>query len=144
MFEKLRKKSRKPSVNPYMRFMDIDFDTPDIFYVMDEIGEKQILRKYDKSSGGFEYCGTYQVLYKTERFSRHFLIMRRIANERPVPPEHHAVSGEEYETRVVAEYYPGLMCRVYLKGVSESMMQELTEDYQKKLARRQRRRLIAE
>ncbi len=151
MLERLRRKSRNPSVNPYMRIMDPDIGTPDAFYMMDEIRDPrrktrrpvQVLRRYTKAEMLPEYCGTYEVLYKTERLGRFCLIMRRRPDEWKVPPEHQIQSEEELETMIIAEYYPDVLCRIYLKGLSEAAVKEITEEYVTRLLRSKRRRRLS-
>ena len=144
MIETLRKRSKNPSVNLYLRLMDMDNTSPDIFFMMDEIEDIQILRKYDWSGQLPQYCGTYEVLYKTERYGRFCLIMRRIMNEWKVAPHHTISSGEELETCIVMEYYPGTQGRIFMRGLSEETMQQIIQEYTAVLNRRRRiRRLTA-
>ena len=112
--------------------MDPDFLTPDIFFNMDEIGERQILRKYHKGDGNPIYAGTYQVIYKTSEDERFYLIMRRIENERTVPPEFEKESEFEEDTFIAAEYYPGTHGRIFLKGLSKEALDRIIKKYERK------------
>ena len=47
-------------------------------------------------------------------------------------------SPEEMNELVVAEYYPGVMSRVYLKGLSNETMQSVVDEYVHRLCRRRR------
>ena len=142
MFEKLRRKSKDPSVNPYMRLIDPDLGMPETFYMMDEIGRDQVLRRFNKCDGEFCYTGTFRILYKTERLKRHCLIMRRRPDERRVPDQFRVRGPEDMQSLVIAEYYPGVMSRIYLKGLSENLMQDITDEYIRRVLRRKRRRLL--
>ena len=145
MWEKLRTKSRAPSVNPYMRMIDPDLGMPDIFYMMDEIGRTQILRKYtvgDDQKVLPCYCGTYEILYKTERAGRFCLIMHRCPDEWQVS-EHHRMEGEEeMRSLIVAEYYPGVLCRIYLKGLSRETVESITEEFVHRVLRKKKRKKL--
>lgn len=145
MFAKLRQKSRNPSVNPYVRMMDPDIGTPDAFYMMDEIGKVQVLRRFvkplDKSDRQAmltpSYCGTFEILFKTERLGRFCLIMRRRPDEWRVPPEFEIQDKQELETMIIAEYYPDVLCRIYMRGLPEETAKSVAEEY---ITRRNRRR----
>ena len=120
----------------FRRICDPDFLTPDIFFNMDEIGERQVLRKFHKASGSPVYAGTYQVIYKTSEGDRFYLIMRRIRNEWGVPPELENKAEFEENTFIVAEYYPGTHSRIYLKGLSEGALDRIIKKYERKTRKR--------
>lgn len=144
MLTKLRQKSRDPSVNPYQRLIDPDLGMPDEYYMMDEIGRVQVLRKFKASQevlGGI-YCGTYEILYKSEKGRRFCLVMRRIRDEWGVPPDHRMQSPDDMKMLHVAEYYPGVMSRIYLKGLPEAVVQEIIDDFARKMARRKRKKKL--
>ena len=145
MIHKFRQKSRDPSVNPYMRMIDPDLGMPDIFYMMDEVGRTQILRKFQTCRdqiGMFDYCGTYEILYKTERHRRFCLVMHRVRDEWRVAEPHRIESEEEYKKIIVAEYYPGVMSRIYLKGLPEQVVQEITDDFVRRMLKRKKRKRL--
>ncbi|MBE6029125.1 MAG: hypothetical protein E7226_03120 [Clostridiales bacterium] len=114
----------------FRRIWDPNFLTPDIFFVMDEIGEKQVLRKFHTTSGVPAYCGTYHVIFKTEDMDRFCLIMRRIRNEWAVSAEYENKTEFEENTYIVAEYYPGTHSRIYLKGLSEQALDRVIRKYE--------------
>ena len=114
------------------RYMDPDFLTPDVFFMMDEIKGRQILRKYNKASGMTVYAGTYHVIFKTEDMGRFCLIMRRIKNEWPVPEEYMDLSELEQNTYIVSEYYPGTHMRIYLRGLGEAALDRVVKEYERK------------
>ena len=144
MIETLKQRSKDPSVNPYLRLMDMDNTSPKIFYMMDEIGRTQILRKYDWHGTLPQYCGTYEIVHKTEKQKRFCLIMRRIANEMTVAPHHMPLSDEEMRSFIVVEYYPGTQGRVFTRALSEDLMTQVVNEYIAKENRRNKiRRLMA-
>ena len=138
IIERLRQRSKDPSVNPYLRMTDPDLGMPDIFYIMDEIGRVQVLRRYQKRENGFTYCGTFEVMHKTERPRQFCIVLRRRPDELIVPPEFKMTGPEEMNELVVAEYYPGVMSRVYLKGLSSGTMQSVVDEYVHRLCRKRR------
>ena len=138
ILDKLRQKNKDPSVNPYLRMMDPDIGMPDMFYMMDEIGRVQVLRRFQKREDDFVYCGTFEVLHKTERGRRFCVVMRRRKDERLVPPEHAIESPEELNALVVAEYYPGVMSRIYLRGLGQNTMQSVVDEYVQRMCRKRR------
>ena len=142
MFEILKERNKDPSVNPYLRLMDMDNSSPEIFYMMDEIGDMQILRRYDWSDTLPKYTGTFEVLHKTEVSRRFCIVMRRLANEWNVAPEHKIRSAEELKMCIVMEYYPGTQGRIFMRGLSDGMMQTVVEEYTRILQRRARRRRL--
>lgn len=146
MLETLRRKSRDPSVNPYQRLIDPDLGMPDVFYMMDEIGRMQVLRKFRKNTeqaGDFCYCGTYRILHKTERGSRFCLVMHRTPDERRVPAQYEIAGEEELQRLVIAEYYPGVMSRIYLKGLPEDLVQEIMDEFIHRALRRKKRKRLS-
>lgn len=124
--------ANNPNDAIFRRIWDPDFLTPDIFFNMDEIKNRQVLRKYHKGDGYPVYAGTYHVIFKTSEGDRFFLIMRRIKNEWAVPPELENESEFEENTCIVAEYYPGTHCRIYLKAVSEEALDRIIKKYERK------------
>ncbi len=114
------------------RYMDPDFLTPDVFFMMDEIKGRQILRKYNKASGAPVYAGTYHVIFKTEDMGRFCLIMRRIRDEWPVPEEYMDLSELEQNTYIVSEYYPGTHMRIYLRGLGAAALDRVIKEYERK------------
>ena len=143
MLETLKKRNKDPSVNPYLRLMDMDNTSPKIFYIMDEIGRMQILRKYDWHDTLPQYCGTYEILHKTEKGNRFCLIMQRIANEMKIAPHHMPLSDEERRAFIVVEYYPGTQGRVFTRALSDETMRDVINEYIAKENRRNRiRRLM--
>ena len=142
ILEYLKQRNKDPSVNPFLRLMDMDQTSPSIFFMMDEVGDMQILRKYDWSEELPVYCGTYEVLHKTELYRKFCLIMRRIRDESRVPPAHAMLSDEEMQSLIVMEYYPGTQGRIFMRGLSEAAMQQIVDEYLKIQARRQRRKRL--
>ena len=138
ILDKLRQKNKDPSVNPFLRMIDPDLGMPDMFYMMDEVGRIQVLRRYQKREDGFVYCGTFEVLHKTERERRFCVVLRRRPDELRVPPEFAMASPEERNVLVVAEYYPGVMSRIYLKKLPQTMMQSVVDEYVDRMCRRRR------
>lgn len=134
--------SKDPSVNIFLRLTDPDFGMPDVFYMMDEIGKVQVLRRFQKREEDTPYCGTFEILHKTERGNRFCLIMRRRPDERPVPEEFQMLSEDAQDVYIVAEYYPGVMSRIYLRGLSEETVQSITDEYVKKVLRRKKRKKL--
>lgn len=105
--------------------MDMDGTSPTTFFMMDEIGRKQILKEYDWSEALPVYRGSYEILYKTELHERFCLVMRRYAK-----------AGDD--TCYVMEYYPGTQGRIFMKGLSESNMEKVINEYAKRLGRKRR------
>lgn len=130
-----RRNKEDPLRKAVMKIFDPNIDSPDVFFRMKEIDGRQVLRKYDKSSGEVRYAGTYEILFKTEDLQRFCLIMTRIANEFPVPADLEALS-EELDSWIVCEYTPGTHGRIYMKGLSEEAVQRIVDSYQKKRKRR--------
>ena len=122
------------------RYMDPDYLTPDVYFMMDEIKGRQILRKYNKSSGETVYAGTYLVIYKTEEAGRLFLIMKRVRDERFVPDEYANDTEHEQDTFLVSEYYPGTHMRIYLRGLNAQEMDRIVKEYEFK-KRKKRKKL---
>ena len=131
-YAEIKANSNNPNDTVYRRIWDPDFLTPDIFFNMDEVKNRQVLRKYHKGDGNPIYSGTYQVIYKTSEGARFYLIMRRIENERPVPPEFEKESEFEENTFIVAEYYPGTHGRIFLKGLSKEALDRIIRKYERK------------
>ena len=131
-YAEIKANTSSPNNTVFRRIMDPDFLTPDIFFNMDEIGKRQVLRKFHKGDGNPIYAGTYQVIYKTSEDNRFYLIMRRIKNERTVPPEFENESEFEENTFIVAEYYPGTHGRIFLKGISEQALDRIIKKYERK------------
>lgn len=129
---KLFDRNRKdPLRDVVMKIFDANIDSPDVFFQMDEAEGKQILRKFDKSSGEVRYAGTYEILFKTEDLNRFCLIMTRTANEKEVDDDLQPLA-EELDSWIVAEYYPGARGRIYLRNLPEEAVQRITEKYNKK------------
>lgn len=128
---------KDPLRDVVMKIFDPNIDSPDVFFKMDEMDGKQILRKYDKSSGEVRYAGTYEILFKTEDLKRFCLIMTRIANEKPVDADLTPL-GEEYDTWIAAEYSPGTHGRIFLKPLPQEVVMRITEKYEKKLSKKRR------
>ena len=116
----------------FRRIWDPNFLAPDVFFVMDEIEDRQVLRKFHTTSGLPAYCGTYHVIFKTEDMDRFCLIMRRIGNEWAVSADYEHKSEFEENTYIVAEYYPGTHSRIYLKGLSEQALDRVIRKYERK------------
>lgn len=128
----MKANTKNPNDTVFRRIWDPNFLTPDIFFLMDEIKNRQVLRKYHKGDGNPTYAGTYHVIFKTSEGDRFFLIMRRIKNEWTVPPEFENESEFEENTYIVAEYYPGTHCRIYLKALSEEALDRIVKKYERK------------
>lgn len=126
---------RGPLSKAIMKIFDPNIDSPDVFFKMDEVDGVQILRKYDKSSGGVRYAGTYEILFKTEDLERFCLIMTRTANEWPVAMDLKPLSDEN-DAWIVCEYAPGTHGRIYMKGLSEEAIERVVRKYEKKQNRR--------
>ena len=129
---------KDPLRDVVMKIFDPNIDSPDVFFKMDEADGKQVLRKYDKSSGEVRYAGTYEILFKTEDLNRFYLIMTRIANEKPVD-EDLVPLGEELDTLIAAEYSPGTHGRIYLKVLPQEAVERITKQYERKSRKRQKR-----
>lgn len=123
---------KNPNNTVYRRVWDPSYLTPDIFFVMDEVKRKQILRKFRKGPVEPIYLGTYLIIYKTEDMGRFCLIMKRIKNEWRVPQEYVDESELEEDTFVVAEYYPGTHSRIYLKGLGEQAVERIVTEFERK------------
>lgn len=121
-----------PTDAVFRRLWDPNYLTPDVYFVMDEIKGRQILRKYNKSSGNQVYAGTYLIIFKTEDEQKFCLIMKRIEDEREVPEEY--ANDEEFEenTYIVSEYYPGIHSRIYLRGLSDQALARIIKKYEQK------------
>ena len=126
------KANSKANNTVFRRIWDPDFLTPDVFFTMDEIKNRQVLRKFHKGSDIPVYSGTYHVIFKTDDVDRFYLIMRRIKNEWAVPSEYENKDEFEENTYIVAEYYPGTHSRIYLKGLSEEGLRRVVEKYERK------------
>lgn len=112
------------------RLLDPNFGTPDFFYAMDEIKGRQILHRFDKSSGVPVYTGTYRILYKTEDMERFCLIMKRIRDMWRI--DDHKYSYElEKDVLTVSQYYPGTEGRIYMKGLDEKAMERIITRYER-------------
>ena len=126
MFESLRQRSRDPSVNLYLRLMDLDGTSPTTFYMMDEIGRTQVLLEYDWSGEWPVFCDTYEVLYKTELYGKFCLIMRKYREK--------GLDG-----CIVMEYYPGTQGRIFMRGLSEASVKLIVDEFMRKVKRRKKR-----
>ena len=131
------RKKEDPLRKAVMKIFDPNIDSPDVFFKMDEIGDMQVLRKYDKASGDVRYAGTYEILFKTEDLNRFCLIMTRIANEYPVAPDLEPLS-DELDAWIVCEYTPGTHGRIFVKGLPQEAVERITAQYEKKRSRRGR------
>lgn len=131
-YVELKANTKNPNDTVFRRIWDPNFLTPDTFFLMDEIKNRQVLRKYHKGDGSPIYAGTYHVIFKTSEGDRFFLIMRRIKNEWTVQPEFENESEFEENTYIVAEYYPGTHSRIYLKGLSEQALDRIIKKYERK------------
>ena len=116
--------------------VDPDYRSPDVFYAMDEVKQKQVLHRFDKSSGAPVYTGTFQVLYKTEDMDRFCLIMRRIRDRWRVPAEYKDSYEQERSTFIVAQYYPGVQSRIYLKGLGAEALERVVAKYETRFRRK--------
>ena len=121
-----------PTDAVFRRLWDPNFLTPDVYFNMDEIKGRQILRKYNKSSGEPVYVGTYLIIFKTEDLNKFCLIMKRIKDEREVPPQFANDTEFEPDTYIVAEYYPGIHSRIYLRGLSNEALDRVIKKYEQK------------
>ena len=121
-----------PSDMVFRRIWDPDFLTPDVFFSMDEIKGRQILRKYHKGAGTPIYAGTYLIIFKTEDSDKFYLIMKRVKDEWKVPEEYADSSDFEEGTFIVSEYYPGTHGRIYLKGIGEQALDRVVKKYERK------------
>ena len=129
---KANSSARNPNSAVFKRIWDPNFLTPDVFFVMDEIKGRQILRKYNKESGNPVYAGTYLIVFKTEDMNKFCLIMKRVKNEWKVPAEYVDESELEQDTYIVAEYYPGTHSRIYLRGLGEQAIDRIVKKYERK------------
>ena len=116
--------------------VDPNYRTPDVFYAMEEIRQRQVLHRFDKSSGAPVYTGTFQILFKTEDMDRFCLIMRRIRNRWKVPAEYQDSYEQEKSTFVVAQYYPGVQSRIYLKGLGAEALERVVAKYERRFQRK--------
>ena len=121
-----------PTDAVFRRLWDPDYLTPNIYFTMDEIRGRQILRKYNKSSGQGVYAGTYLIIFKTEDMGRFCLIMKRVRDEREVPPEYANEEEFEPDTYIVTEYYPGIHSRIYFRGLSNDALDRVIRKYEQK------------
>lgn len=112
------------------RWLDPDYGTPDIYYVMDEIKGRQVLHRLDKSTGDTLYTGTFRVLFKTEDMGDFCLIMRRIRNQWRVRGEHEDSYELERGVYIVARYKPGIQGRIYLKGLQGPALERVVAKYE--------------
>ena len=112
------------------RWLDPDYGTPDIYYVMDEIKGRQVLHRLDKSTGDTLYTGTFRVLFKTEDMGDFCLIMRRIRNQWRVRGEHEDSYELERGVYIVARYNPGIQGRIYLKGLQGPALERVVAKYE--------------
>ncbi|MGX8773989.1 MAG: hypothetical protein ACSW8G_02910 [Bacillota bacterium] len=144
MLETLKRRNKNPSVNPYLRLMDMDNTSPSTFFMMDEIDRTQVLRRYDWSDTLPQYCGTFEVQFKTEKDNRFYIIMRRIANEPHLTTRRTPPAKDELGTSMVMEYYPGTQGRIFTRGLSEEKMQQIVHEYIRYVGRKNRvRRLVS-
>ena len=130
LFAKWQEQAQKedPLRKPLRKIFDADIDSPDVYFMMDEIEGVQILRKQDKSNGQTRYAGTYAVLYKTDDADKFYLIMTRIEDEAEVDMD--LQNGtEERDALIVCQYTPGVKGRIYMQGVSEETMQKIIDEY---------------
>ena len=121
-----------PTDAVFRRLWDPNYLTPDVYFTMDEIKGRQIMRKYNKSSGEAVYTGTYLSIFKTEDLNKFCLIMKRIKDEWEVPPEYANDTEFEPDTYIVAEYYPGIFSRIYLRGLNEEALDRVIKKYEQK------------
>ncbi len=135
-YAELKANYKNPNNTVYRRVWDPNYLTPDVFFVMDEIKRKQILRKYHKGTVEPIYLGTYLIVYKTEDLGKFCLIMKRIKNEWRVPQEYVDDSELEADAFVVAEYYPGTHSRIYLKGLGEQAVERIVAEFERKTRRK--------
>ena len=112
------------------RWLDPDYGTPDIYYVMDEIKGRQVLHRLDKSTGDTLYTGTFRVLFKREDMGDFCLIMRRIRNQWRVRGEHEDSYELERGVYIVARYNPGIQGRIYLKGLQGPALERVVAKYE--------------
>ena len=129
------RKKEDPLRKAVMKIFDPNIDSPDVFFKMEEIEDRQVLRKYDKSSGEVRYAGTYEILFKTEDLNRFCLIMTRIANEYPVAPDLEPLA-DELDSWIVCEYMPGTHGRIFARRLPQEAVERITEQYEKKQTRR--------
>ena len=116
--------------------MDPNYRSPDVFYAMEEIRQRQVLHRFDKSSGAPVYTGTFQILFKTEDMDRFCLIMRRIRDRWKVPPEYQESYEQERSMFVVAQYYPGVQSRIYLKGLGDEALRRVVAKYERRFQKK--------
>lgn len=131
-YVELKANVRRSNDAVYRRVWDPNYLTPDIFFVMDEIKRRQILRGYHKADGMPVYIGTYLVMFKTEDLGRFCLIMKRVKNEWRVPDEFAVKSESEKDAFIVAEYYPGTHSRIYLRGLGAEAVGRIVGKYERK------------
>ena len=112
------------------RVVDPNYQSPDVFYAMEELKGRQFLHRFDKSSGVPEYTGSFRILYKTEDLDRFCLIMKRTRNRWNVPDNYKESYELEEGKFIVAQYYPGTESRIYLKGLGEKAMQRVVAKYE--------------
>ena len=131
-YAEYKSNASRPGNSVFRRFMDPDFLTPDVYFMMDEIKGRQILRRFNKSSGASVYTGTFLVVYKTEDMGRFCIILKRIKDEWPVPDEYQASYEQEQDTYIVSEYYPGTHMRIFLRGLSAPALERVVKEYERK------------
>ena len=112
------------------RWIDPNYGTPDVFYMMDEIKGRQVLHRFDKSTGVAMYTGTFRVLFKTEDMGDFCLIMRRVRNHWRVAGEYEDSYELEKGVYIVARYHPGLQSRIYLKGLQGPALERVVAKYE--------------
>ena len=133
LFAKWQEQAQKedPLRKPLRKIFDADIDSPDVYFMMDEIGDVQILRKQDKSNDQTRYAGTYAILYKTDDADRFYLIMTRIEDEAEIDTDLQS-GADEKDALIVCQYTPGVKGRIYMHGVPEETMQKIIEEYARK------------
>ncbi len=101
----------------------------------DKRGNPSTLRRFFKEHDDLNtYCGTYKILYQTERLGDMFLIMQRIENE---VLDNFPYIGDDRTTdqvgdTFVAKFYPTGFGRLELTAPSEITARTIIEEYEKK------------
>ena len=118
-------KNWTPSHSPYFYKLQFDKDG----------NPKHLQRFYKEKDGGTSYCGTYEILYYTERMGDQYIIMRRIANQ---TFEHIEYVGDERAPdeigdSFVARFYPTGWERIEMMPPSQIAGEAVIEEYRNNL-----------
>ena len=137
---KKMKEEDHPFTEYFCRVFDPDW-TPSgsrYYYKLeyDQEGSPDKLRRFWKEGdGGSLYCGTYKILYTTERYGKHYVIIQRIENETfdDIRYIGDAETTDEIGDSFVAEYYPTGWGRIELNTTTQETLKSVSDEYVKTL-----------